>query len=69
MEQSKGRERKGPKNWHNLLGPVPTSIVFRDYWSSPSHCKVEGWAMTWLTGYPGVKNGQLHPGGMLVAKY
>lgn len=29
MEQSKGRERKGLKNWHNLLGQVPTGIVFR----------------------------------------
>lgn len=61
-EQSKGREKKGPKDWHNLLGHVPTGIVFRDYWCRLSHCEVEGWWIIWLTGYPGVKNKQLHPG-------
>lgn len=28
MEHSRGRERKGPKNWHTLLGGVPTGVVF-----------------------------------------
>lgn len=29
---------------------------------SHTHCGVEGWGMSWLTGYPGAESGQLHWG-------
>lgn len=52
MEHSRGRERKGPKSWHTLLGHVQPG--------SHTCCEVEKWGTTWLTGYPEVENGQLH---------
>lgn len=66
IQQVQGEERtegKQAQDWHILLGScthrhcVPGILL---QLGSHTHCEVEGWKMTWLTGYHGPEKGNLH---------